>query len=98
MNSNAASNALGNVKVFRVVSYVLVFLMTLCVIIVIGGFLHNALPTWPSDIMVGVMLLLVIDRLYTYSHLKSLASFRQEWAVAFATQGVLFVIFIRLLV
>ncbi len=97
MNSNATANALGNARVFRIISYVLVFLMTLCVIIAASGLIHNAVPSWPSDVMAGVMLLVAIDRIYTYPRFKSLLVLSGEWLLTLGAQWIVFVIFIRLL-
>jgi hypothetical protein len=97
MNSKARSNALENERAFRFISYTLVFLMLICVIMAIGTFIHNVVPGWPSDILVGVMLLVVIDRFYTYPRFKALPPFSSEWVVTFGAQWIVFVIFIRLL-
>ncbi|HEX2997770.1 MAG TPA: DUF4129 domain-containing protein [Anaerolineales bacterium] len=97
MNSSAQSNAVRNEKVFRVVSYTLVFLMLVCVIMAASGLIHNVLPKWHSGVMAGVMLLIVLERLYAYPRFKSLAAFSPEWAVTLGVQWVVFVIFIRLL-
>ncbi|MBN2117233.1 MAG: DUF4129 domain-containing protein [Anaerolineales bacterium] len=97
MNSQARSNALGNERVFRIISYILVFLMLICVIMAASALLHNVIPAWPSGIMAGVMLLVLIDRLYTYPRFKSLVLFSGEWAATFGAQWVVLVIFVRLL-
>ncbi len=97
MNPRARFNALENERTFRFISYALVFLMLICVIMAIGTFLHNAASGWPSNIFVGVMLLIVIDRLYTYPRFRSLRPFSSEWLVTIGVQWIVFVIFIRLL-
>jgi hypothetical protein len=79
------------------ISYILVFLMIVCIIMAISRLLHNALPDWHSGVVAGVMLLIVIDRLLLHQRLKSLSAFSPEWAMIFVTQWIVFIVFIRLL-
>jgi hypothetical protein len=97
MNSGARSSALGNERVFRSISYVLLFVMIVCIIMAISRLLHNFLPDWHSGIIAGVMLLIVIDRLLLHRRLRSLPAFSPEWAMIFVTQWIVFIVFIRLL-
>ncbi len=97
MNSSARSNALENERLFRIISYVLVFLMLMCMVMAVSGLIHNLASDWPTGVITGVMLLVVIDRLYTYPRFKSLPLFSGEWAVTFGTQWIVFILFIRLL-
>ncbi|HSB03324.1 MAG TPA: DUF4129 domain-containing protein, partial [Anaerolineales bacterium] len=52
---------------------------------------------WHSEVIAGVMVLVVIDRFYTYPRFKSLDLFSREWAVTFGVQWIVLVLFIRLL-
>jgi len=97
MNPGPTSNAIENGKVFRVLSYTLVFLMMACVAMTIGILVHNVLPDWHSGIIAGVMLFIVIDRFYTYQQLKSLTPLSSEWVIGFGAQWVVIVLLIRLL-
>ena len=97
MNSRSISNAIGNAKRFRSISYALVFLMMVCVAMTIGILIENALPGWHSGIIVSVMLFIVIDRLYTYQQLKPLTLFSSEWMIAYGAQWIVIVLFIRFL-
>jgi Domain of unknown function (DUF4129) len=97
MNLRSISNAIGNAKLFRSISYTLVFLMMACVLMTIGSLIQNVLPDWHSSIIAGVMLFILIDRLYTYQQLKSLTPLRSEWVMAHAAQWIVILLFIRLL-
>ncbi len=82
---------------FRSISYALVFLMMVCVVMTISSLIQNLLPGWHSGILAGILLFIVIDRLYTYKQLKSLTLFSSEWATALGAQWVVIVLFVRLL-
>jgi hypothetical protein len=97
MNSRSISNAIGNAKRFRSISYALVFLMMVCVAMTISILIENALPGWHSGIIASVMLFIVIDRFYTYQQLKSLTLFSSEWMIAYGAQWIVIVLFIRFL-
>ena len=97
MNSGSTSNAGRNRKMFRFLSYMLVFLMMACVIMTVGSLIQNILPDWHSGIIAGILLFIVMDRLYTYRHLKSLTPFSSEWVIALGAQWVLIVLVIRFL-
>ena len=97
MNSRSSSNAIGNSKVFRSLSYVLVFLMMACAVMTISMVIQNVLPHWNSGIIAGVMLFIVIDRLYTYRQLKSLTPLSSEWVISVGAQWIVIVLLIRLL-
>jgi len=71
--------------------------MMACIVITIGNLIQNVLPGWHSGIIAGVLLFIVIDRLYTYRQLKSLTPFSSEWAIALGTQWVLILLLIRFL-
>jgi uncharacterized protein DUF4129 len=97
MNSRSISNAIGNAKGFRSISYTLVFLMMVCVAMTISILIQNAFPNWHSVLIAGLMLFIVTDRLYTYHQLKSLTLFSSEWVIAYGAQWIVIVLFIRFL-
>ncbi len=82
---------------FRFLSYALVFLMMACVLMSLGNLLQNVFPGWHAGIIVGVLLFIVIDRLYTYRQLKSLTPLSSEWITAYAAQWIVIALFIRFL-
>ena len=55
------------------------------------------LPGWHSGIIAGILLFIVIDRLYTYRQLKSLTPLSSEWAIAIGAQWLLIVLVMRFL-
>jgi Domain of unknown function (DUF4129) len=97
MNSRSISNAIGNAKGFRSISYGLVFLMMVCAAMTLGILIQNALPGWHSGIIASFMLFIVIDRFYTYQQLKSLTPLSLEWLIAYGAQWIVIVLFIRFL-
>jgi Domain of unknown function (DUF4129) len=97
MKSRSISNAIGNAKGFRSISYGLVFLMMVCAAMSIGILIQNALPGWHSGVIASVMLFIVIDRFYTYQQLKSLTPLSLEWVMAYVAQWIVIVLFIRFL-
>jgi hypothetical protein len=97
MKPGFSANAIRNQKVFRSISYALVFLMMSCVAMTIGNLIHNTLPDWHSGIIAGILVFIVIDRLYTYRQLKSLTPLSSEWAIALGAQWVLIVLLLRFL-
>jgi hypothetical protein len=97
MNPRAISNALSNRKVFRSISYTLVFLMMLCVVMTMGSLIQNAMPEWHSGMIAGILLFIVIDRLFTYRQLKSLTPVSAEWAITLCAQWIVILLFMRLL-
>ena len=94
---NPASNATRNEKVFRVLSYILVFLLMACTVMTLVGLMRNLAPHWHSSIIASILLFIVLDRLYTYRHLKSLTPLSSEWAINFGAQWILILLLIRLL-
>ena len=97
MNSRSISNAMRNARGFRSISYGLVFLMMVCAAMPIGILIQGAFPGWHSGIIAGIMLFIVLDRLYTHPQLKSLTLFSTEWAIAYGAQWIVIVLFIRFL-
>ena len=97
MNQRLNSPAMGSENRFRAISYTLVFLMISCVILTVSVLLHNLLPGWHTNILVGILSLLLVDRLYTYRQLKSLTPFSSEWVIALGAQWVVIILFSWLL-
>lgn len=97
MNAESSSNPVRNRRVFRFLSYLLVFLMLAGAVMTVGSFIRSVVPEWHSDVIVGILLFIVIDRLYTYRHLKSLTLLSTEWAIALAAQWVLILLLTRFL-
>ncbi len=94
---NLKFNALRNEKRFRSVSYTLVFLMMACLVLTVSILTHNLLPDWHATIMAGILLFIVIDRMYTYQHLKSLTAWSSEWAILLGAQWIVIAVFSRFL-
>ena len=82
---------------FRFAGYGLVFLMMACVLMTLGSLIQNLSPNGHAGVIAGVLLFIVIDRLYTYRQLKSLTVLSSEWAIALGTQWVVIALVIRLL-
>src|SRR5215216_683347 len=97
MNSKSMSNAIGNAKLFRFISYSLVFLMMVCAALTLGILIQNTLPGWHSGIIATVMLLMVIERFYTYHQFKPLSPLSSEWAIAYGAQWIIIGLVIRFL-
>jgi hypothetical protein len=97
MNPSSISNALKNRKVFQSISYGLVFLMMVCVVLTIGNLVQNVLPEWHASMIAGILLFIVLDRLYTYQGTKSLTPFSREWMIALGAQWIVILLFMRLL-
>jgi hypothetical protein len=97
MNPRPTSNAIGNEKVFRALSYTLVFLMMACVAMTLGSLIDILVPHWHSGIIAGIILFIVLDRFYTYRQLKSLTLLSSEWIIALAAQWILIGLLVRFL-
>src|ERR1041385_25497 len=97
MNRVSGSNVLANAKVFRIIGYTLVFLMMLCVVMTLGNLIQSVLPEWHAGVIAGILLFIVIDRIYTYQTLKSLTPFSGEWLIAVGTQWLVIALLIRFL-
>ena len=87
----------GNEKVFRFVSYLLVFMMMVCAVMTLGAFLNNLAPGWHAGIIASLLLFVVLDRLYTYQQLRSLTPLSKEWAIAIGGQWLLIALLMRFL-
>ncbi len=96
MSPESPSILTRNEKMFRFISSLLVFLVMACVVMTIAMVLQNG-SGWHSGVVAGVLLFIVIDRLYTFRQLRSLTPFSSEWALAIGGQWVLIVLILRLL-
>jgi len=97
MNQRPVSTSAGNKRAFRFVSYGLVFLLMACVLMALGALMQNVLPGWHAGIITGLLLFIVIDRLYTYGQLKSMTPLGREWVTAHAAQWIGIALLIRFL-
>ena len=97
MNQRAASKAPGSDRSFRLLSYLLVFLMLTCGAMTLSSFILNVAPSWHSTIIVAVLLFVVADRFYTHPRLKSLTPLSSEWLIAIGAQWIVILVVLRLL-
>jgi len=98
MKPEPAANPAGSAKVVRFISTVLLFLMMACAVMTVGNLIQNVLPHWHAGIIAGAMLFMVMERLYTHRHFKSLSLFSSEWFVSVGAQWIVVIIFTRLLI
>lgn len=96
MNHKSALNA-RNTKRFRAISYTLVFLMMSCVVLSLSVLINALLPSWHPEIFAGILLFIVLDRLYTYRQLKSITPWTSEWAISFGVHWIVILFVGRLL-
>ena len=94
---NPRSNVTANERVFRFLSYLLVFLLIVCAVMTLGAFIHNLAPDWHAGIIASILLFAAIDRLYTYRQLRSMTSLSSEWAIAIGGQWLLILLLMRFL-
>ena len=97
MNSKSSSSSIANEKMFRLIGYILVFLMMACVLLTWDSLSQNIVPHWHAGIIAAIWLFVVIDRLYTYGQVKSLSFPSSEWAIAIGVQWVLIALLARFL-
>lgn len=97
MNAGQRSNALGNERVFRILGYGLVFMLMACTVLTMSILINTLFPDWHSGLIAGAALFVVVDRLYTYRQMKSLALLSPEWAITIAAQWIVIMLVIRLL-
>jgi hypothetical protein len=97
MNSGSRSNALGNERVFRSLSYVLVFLLMACAALTVSILIHNLFPDWHYGIIAGAALFVVIDRFFTYRQMKSLTFLSGEWLITVVAQWIVILLVLRLM-
>ena len=97
MNQSSNLTAVGNAKMFRVISYTLVFLMLASFVMTIGVLIRGGLPGWSSGIITGITVFILIDRLYTYERFKPLTLFSLDWVITLGSQWIVIVLFMRTL-
>ncbi|HSL47035.1 MAG TPA: DUF4129 domain-containing protein [Anaerolineales bacterium] len=97
MSLGTISRTTGHEKMFRRLSYLLVFLMMASSVLTIGGLMHTMLPDWHSGIIAAILLFIVIDRLYTYRGMKTLTPLSSEWTISIGAQWVVILVVMRLL-
>lgn len=97
MNQGNASNATRNEKAFRLLSYLLVFLMMTCGAMVMAGFIQNVATDWHVTIIAGVLLFVVADRFYMHQRMKAMTPLSSEWVIALGAQWIVILVFLRLL-
>jgi hypothetical protein len=97
VNQQPGPNPAGNEKTTRAISYVLLLLMMVCFVMTINSLVQNAMPSWPSGIISGVILFIVLDRFYTYQSFKPLTPLGADWMKSFGAQWVIILLFVRLL-
>ncbi len=97
MKPVSTTNALENSRAFHLIGYVLVFLLMGCTILTLGILLDSVFPDWQTAMIAGAALLVVIERLYTHPQLKSMTFLSTEWLIAHATQWIVILLVIRLL-
>ena len=96
MNPGSGSNAIANEKALRFSGYALIFLMMAGAAMTAGSLISSVLPDWPSGLIAGLTLCVVIERLYTYQQMKALVPSSSEQVVALGAQWVVIMVFIRL--
>jgi hypothetical protein len=82
---------------FRLLSYLLVFLMMVCTILTFGNLFQVLAPHWHTGIILSFLSFLVLDRLYTFRQLRSLSPLSSEWAIAIGGQWLLILVLLRFL-
>lgn len=87
----------GRARKFRVAGYTLVFLMLACAVLTISVLIRALLPGWHAGIIAGILLFIVIDRLYIHKQLKSLTLLSSEWVITLGVQWVVILLFSRFL-
>jgi hypothetical protein len=97
MNDRLASRVTQNDRMFRLISYLLVFLMMTCGAMVVGSFIQNVAQSWHSPLIAGILLFVVADRFYIHQRLKSLTPLSSEWLITLGSQWIVILLFLRLL-
>jgi hypothetical protein len=97
MKPASQTNSIENERIFRLLSYALVFLLMGCTILVLNILIVSVFPRWHFAMIAGVALFVVIDRLYTFRQTKKLALLSTEWMVAFGSQWIVILLVVRLL-
>jgi len=97
MNQSSNFNRVENPKAFGFISYMLVFLILACSVMTVGTLIQIEIPTWSSDIIAGITVFIIVDRLYTYKRMKVLIPFRREWTITYAAQWIVIGLFTKIL-
>jgi hypothetical protein len=97
MKQSSNFNLAGNQKVFRFISYTLVFILMVCCIMTMGILIQNEMPGWSSDVIAGITVFIVLDRFYTYKRIKTLIPFSREWAITQGAQWIVVGLSIKIL-
>jgi hypothetical protein len=87
----------GNLRVFQVISYTLVFLMMACIVMTVLSLIQSAFASWASEAMAAIALLVLVDRLLMHPRLKALTPYTLDWALMLTAQGVVILFVSRLL-
>ena len=82
---------------FRRLAALLVFLMMVCGVMTLTSLIRSIAPDWPSGLLAGVLLFIVLDRLYSHRSLKSLTPLSSEWWLALGSQWIVILVVLRLL-
>ena len=82
---------------FRRLAALLVFLMMVCGVMTLISLIRSVAPGWRSGLLAGVLLFIVLDRLYSHRSLKSLTPLSSEWWMALGSQWIVILIVLRLL-
>ena len=90
-------NANQSEKGFRRLAALLVFLMMVCGAMTLTSLIRSVAPGWRSGLLAGMLLFIVLDRLYSHRSLKSLTPLSSEWWVALGSQWVVILVLLRLL-
>jgi hypothetical protein len=97
MSVHPHTRAAAREKLFRPISYTLVFLMMSCIVLTLSVLVRSLLPGWHAGIMAGILLFIILDRLYIHKQLKSLTPLSSEWAVTLGVQWVVIALVSRFL-
>ena len=97
MSSRLKSTAIANERIYRSISYVLVFLMMACFALSVSILVTSVFPEWHAGILAGVALFVVLDCLVTYGYFKTLTFLSSEWLMAVGAQLIIIMLLIRIL-
>jgi hypothetical protein len=97
MSAHPQTRATAREKLFRPVSYTLVFLMMACMVLTLSVLVRSLLPGWHAGIMAGILLFIILDRLYIHKQLQSLTPLSSEWVVTLGAQWVVIALVSRFL-
>ena len=87
-----------NVTTYRVVSYIFVAAMIGCAAYTAVTLVTHIRPSWQPWYVVGICLLVAIDRLYTYRRFRDWMVLTREWILRFGSELVVIIVLTRLVV